>query len=159
MVALVTDGESGKPVAIHRTYLARNRKGKAPVEPQKMMLGPTRGGAVRLSEPGETLAIGEGLESCLSPMQATGIPTWAALSTSGLKTLSLPADVRDVIVLADGDDAGERAAQQAADDGRMKADGSASRGRRGAWISTTLRGAPPPQGKSHDARRHRINHR
>ena len=74
MVALVTDGESGKPVAIHRTYLARNGKGKAPVEPQKMMLGPTRGGAVRLSEPGETLAIGEGLESCLSAMQATGIP-------------------------------------------------------------------------------------
>ena len=28
MVALVTDGESGKPVAIHRTYLARNGKGK-----------------------------------------------------------------------------------------------------------------------------------
>ena len=121
MVALVTDGESGKPVAIHRTYLARNGKGKAPVEPQKMMLGPTRGGAVRLSEPGETLAIGEGLESCLSAMQATGIPTWAALSTSGLKTLSLPADVRDVIVLADGDDAGERAAQQAA--GRWKNEG------------------------------------
>jgi putative DNA primase/helicase len=114
MVALVTNGESGEPVAIHRTYLARNGKGKAPVEPQKMMLGPTRGGAVRLSEPGETLAIGEGLESCLSVMQATGISTWAALSTSGLKTLSLPPNVRDVIVIADGDDAGERAAQLAA---------------------------------------------
>jgi putative DNA primase/helicase len=114
MVALVTDGESGKPVAIHRTFLARDGRGKAPVEPQKMMLGPTRGGAVRLSDAGVTLAIGEGLESCLSAMQATGIPTWAALSTSGLKTLSLPANVRDVILLADGDDAGERAAQQAA---------------------------------------------
>ena len=114
MVALVTDGESDKPVAIHRTYLARNGKGKAPVEPQKMMLGPTRGCAVRLSEACETLAIGEGLESCLSAMQATGIPTWAALSTSGLKTLPLPANIRDVILLADGDDAGERAAQQAA---------------------------------------------
>ena len=124
-----------------------------------MMLGPTRGGAVRLSEPGETLAIGEGLESCLSAMHATGIPTWAALSTSGLKTLSLPADVRDVIVLADGDDAGECAAHKPRDDGRMKGDGSASRGRRRAWISMTLRVAPLPHGKSHDARRHRINHR
>ena len=110
----MTDGECGKPVAIHRTYLARDGRGKAPVDPVKMMLGPTRGGAVRLSEPGETLAIGEGLESCLSVMQATGISILAALSTSGLKTLSLAADVRDVIVLADGDDAGERAAQEAA---------------------------------------------
>ena len=114
MVALMTDVESGNPVAIHRTFLAPDGKGKAPVSPQKMMLGPTRGGAVRLSKPGETLAIGEGLESCLSVMRATGIPTWAALSTSGLKTLSLPANIRDVIVLADGDDAGDRAAQEAA---------------------------------------------
>jgi hypothetical protein len=114
MVALVTDGVSGKPVAIHRTFLARDGKGKAPVEPHKMLLGPTRGGAVRLSEAGETLAIGEGIETCLSALLATGLPTWAALSTSGLKTLFLPSDVRDVIVLADGDAAGERAAQEAA---------------------------------------------
>jgi putative DNA primase/helicase len=84
------------------------------MNPVKMMLGPRRGGAVRLAVAGQTLAIGEGLESCLSVMQATGIPTWAALSTSGLKTLSLAADVRDVILLADGDDAGKRPAQQAA---------------------------------------------
>jgi hypothetical protein len=121
MVALVTDGATGKPVAIHRTYLAHDGRGKAPVEPQKMMLGPTRGGAVRLADPGETLAIGEGLESCLSAMQATGIPTWAALSTSGMHALDLPPAVRDVILLADGDDAGERAAQAAAR--RWKAEG------------------------------------
>ena len=114
MVALVTDGESGAPLAIHRTFLARDGKGKAPVDPAKMMLGPTRGGSVRLAEHGETLAIGEGLESCLSAMQATGVPAWAALSTSGLKTLSLPADVRNVVILADGDDAGECAARCAA---------------------------------------------
>ena len=47
-------------------------------------------------------------------MQATGIPTWAALSTSGMQALDLPPAVRDVILLADGDDAGERAAQAAA---------------------------------------------
>jgi putative DNA primase/helicase len=34
-----------------------------------------------------------------------------ALSTSGLRTLDLPDKVRDVIVLADGDDPGEAAAQ------------------------------------------------
>ena len=52
--------------------------------------------------------IGEGIETCLAAMQATGQPAWAALSTSGLRSLDLPANVRDVIVLADGDEAGER---------------------------------------------------
>jgi DNA primase len=54
--------------------------------------------------------VGEGIETCLAAMQATGKPAWAALSTSGLRRLDLPARVTDVIVLADGDDAGEAAA-------------------------------------------------
>ena len=88
--------------------------GKAPVDPQKMMLGPCRGGAVRLAEPGDVLMVGEGIETCLAAMQATGHPAWAALSTSGLRALDLPKDVRDVIVLADGDDPGEAAARDCA---------------------------------------------
>ena len=114
MVALVTHGVDGTPIAIHRTFLARDGGGKAPVDPQKMMLGPCRGGAVRLGEPGDVLMVGEGIETCLAAMQATGHPAWAALSTSGLRALDLPADVRDVIVLADGDDPGEAAAQDCA---------------------------------------------
>jgi DNA primase len=35
----------------------------------------------------------------------------AALSTSGLRSLDLPKNVRDVIILADGDEAGEAAAR------------------------------------------------
>ena len=58
--------------------------------------------------------IGEGIETCLAAMQATGYPAWAALSASFLHTLNLPDDVRDVIVLADGDVAGEAAAGNAA---------------------------------------------
>jgi putative DNA primase/helicase len=49
MVALVTDGRDGTPIAIHRTYLARDGGGKAAVDPQRMMFGPCRGGAVRLA--------------------------------------------------------------------------------------------------------------
>ena len=52
MVALVTSGADGTPLAIHRTFLARDGGGKAPVDPQKMMLGPCRGGAVRLADAG-----------------------------------------------------------------------------------------------------------
>ena len=109
MVALVTNGADGMPVAIHRTYLARDGSGKAPIDPQKMMLGPCRGGAVRLAGPGDVLMIGEGVETCLAAMQASGHPAWAALSTSGLRSLDLPTNVRDVIVLADGDEAGDAA--------------------------------------------------
>jgi putative DNA primase/helicase len=110
MVALVMNGADGTPVAIHRTYLARDGSGKAPIDPQKMMLGPCRGGAVRLAEPCDVLMVGEGVETCLAAMQASGHPAWAALSTSGLRSLDLPTNVRDLIVLADGDESGEAAA-------------------------------------------------
>ncbi len=114
MVALVTRGTDDAPLAIHRTFLARDGAGKAPVVPQKMMLGPCRGGAVRLGAVHDVLMVGEGIETCLAAMQATGHPAWAALSTSGLRALDLPEQVREVIVLADGDDPGEAAAREAA---------------------------------------------
>jgi putative DNA primase/helicase len=113
MVALVTRGHDGQPVAIHRTFLARDGAGKAPVTPQKMMLGPCRGGAVRLAATTGMLMVGEGIETCLATMQATGLPAWAALSTSGLRTLQLPAEIEQVIVLADSDEPGEAAAANA----------------------------------------------
>src|SRR5260370_821519 len=114
MVALVTRGAGGAPLAIHRTFLRRNGHDKAPVEPQKMMLGPCGGGAVRLGPDGDRLMVAEGVETALSAMQATGRPAWAALSTSGLRALDLPSEIRDVIVLTDGDDPGEAAARWAA---------------------------------------------
>jgi hypothetical protein len=114
MVALVTRGGDDAPLAIHRTFLSHGGRSKAPIEPQKMMLGPCRGGAVRLAPVGVRLMVGEGIETCLAAMQATGMPAWAALSTSGLRILDLPDEARDVIVLADGDDPGEAAALEAA---------------------------------------------
>ena len=114
MLALVTRGSDGLPLAIHRTFLARDGANKAPINPQKMMLGPCRGGAIRLAGSGDVLMVGEGIETCLAVRQATGHLAWAALSTSGMRTLGLPDDVRDVIVLADGDDPGEAAARDCA---------------------------------------------
>jgi hypothetical protein len=132
MVAFVTRGIDGAPIAIHRTFLALDGSGKAPVDPTKMMLGPCRGGAVRLADLGDVLMVGEGIETCLAAMQATGHAAWAALSTSGLRTLDLPRDARDVIVLADGDEPGEAAAQACA--------------RRWNREGRRVRIAPPPQG-------------
>jgi putative DNA primase/helicase len=65
--------------------------------------------------------VGEGIETCLAATLATGNPAWAALSTSGLRALDLPSTVREVIVLADGDEPGEAAAQYCAR--RWKQDG------------------------------------
>jgi hypothetical protein len=123
MVALVTHGTDATPLAIHRTFLARDGSSKAPVDPQKMMFGPCRGGVVRLADAdlsgcpfanSGVLMVGEGIETCLAAMQATGHPAWAALSTAGLCALDLPEHVRDVIVLADGDATGEAAARDCA---------------------------------------------
>lgn len=69
--------------------------------------GAVRGGAVRLPEPSGVLMVGEGIETCLAAVRATGHVAWAALSTSGLRSVDPPKDVGDVIVLADGDEAGE----------------------------------------------------
>jgi putative DNA primase/helicase len=143
MVALVTSGADGTPLGVHRTFLGRDGNGKAPVDPPKMMLGPCRGGAVRLADPGEVLMVGEGIESCLAAVQATNHAAWAALSTSGLRSLDLPREVRDVIVLADGDDPGEAAAQACA--WRWKREGRRvriARPPRGLDFNDLLRPAP-----------------
>jgi putative DNA primase/helicase len=93
MVGLVTLDGTGAPIAAHRTFLAHNGHGKAPLDPAKMMLGPCRGGVVRLGAPAGPLMVGEGIETCLAAMRATRNPAWAALSTSGLRALELPRDV------------------------------------------------------------------
>ena len=114
MVALVTRGLDEKPVGIHRTFLDRDGASKSPAKPNRMMLGPCRGGAVRLGPVTDKLMVGEGIETCLAVMQVTGRPAWAALSTSGLRGLRLDKKIREVTVLADGDDPGESAAGECA---------------------------------------------
>lgn len=116
VIALVTDGITDNPRGIHRTYLLADGTGKAPVSPAKMMLGPSRGCAVRLQTAPGPLLIGEGIETCLSVMQATGHATWAALSAPGVRALDLPPDARDIVLIPDRDDtgAGIEAARHAA---------------------------------------------
>ena len=106
----------GEFAAVQVTWLAADGSDKAPVEVARKTFGPARGGAVRLAQAGELLAIAEGIETALSVQQATGIPTWAVLGTSNLSHVELPDAVREVIICADNDPngAGERAAIKAA---------------------------------------------
>jgi putative DNA primase/helicase len=115
MVAAVELAQTGTAVmAIHRTWLRADGSGKADVDPPKAAIGPIGRGAVRLAPAAETLALAEGIESALSIQQATGIAAWATLGTANLARVELPDCVRQVIIAADADAAGEFAAQTAA---------------------------------------------
>ncbi len=114
MLGAVAIWPSREVVGLHRTFLRADGRDKAPISGNKMMLGKCAGGAVRLAAVADKLALAEGIETALSVLQATGIPTWATLSTSGLKAVILPDQVREVIICADGDEAGEKAANDAA---------------------------------------------
>lgn len=146
MLAAVTDC-AGDLRALHRTYLTAEGRGKAPVEPTKMMLGTVGGCAVHLGDAGERLAIAEGIETTLSITHATGIPAWAALSAGGITGLALPPLplAREVIICADHDEngVGQRAADTAA--GRWLAEGRRVRvalpPRAGQDFNDLLRGA------------------
>jgi hypothetical protein len=131
MVAAVQN-LAGEIAAIHRTFLTGDGR-KAPVEPVKMALGPIRGCAVRFAKAGERLALAEGIETALAVAQACpDLAVWCALSASNLPLIELPATVREVIIAADGDEAGQQAAQVAAL--RFTGDG------RKALITRTARG-------------------
>jgi hypothetical protein len=113
MVARIDDLH-GRLTGVHRTFFYVSGRGWR--RRNRRMLGRAKGGAVRLAPAAERLMVGEGIETVMSAMQATGLPGWAALSTSGMTALTLPGIVRDVIILADNDlsGAGERAARAAA---------------------------------------------
>jgi hypothetical protein len=116
------DDIDGRLIGITRTWIARGPDGVWRRR-DRAMLGRAKGGAARLAPAAETLLVGEGIETCLAAMQATGLPAWAALSTSGMTALILPGAVRDVVIAADQDrsGAGERAARNAA--ARWRAEG------------------------------------
>jgi phage/plasmid primase-like uncharacterized protein len=116
MISEVVD-VNGKFLAIQRTFLRRDGRGKADMEPPRATLAPIWGGSIRLQphDPNLPLVIGEGLETSASAGVLIGAPAWAALSAGNLaKGLVLPAEVQNIIIAADPDEPGERAAQQAA---------------------------------------------
>lgn len=114
MVALVTNANTGEPCGVHRTFLSQDCSQKAPVNPQKMSLGPCRGGVIRLAPATDLVMLAEGIETALSVMQAKKRPAWAVLSAAGFQSVELPTEIKRVVVLADGDEPGEKAAKRAA---------------------------------------------
>lgn len=115
--ALVALVEGCDRLAVHRTYLRPDGQGKAAVEPVKMMLGATAGGAVRLVQAEGPLVVAEGIETALSlasGLLRTPAKIWAALSAPGIAALRLPDLPGRLIVATDGDEAGRTAGNKLA---------------------------------------------
>lgn len=115
MIARVDHVEHGH-VAIHITYLRMDGSDKASLTPSRNTLGPTRGGAVRLGEAERDrwLCLGEGIESTLALAIACDRPGWATLSDRGLAAVQLPPEANRILIGADHDAAGSRAAERLA---------------------------------------------
>lgn len=111
--AMVADVSTG---GVHRTFFEKS--GPRLGSNAKMMQGPCSGGAVALSEAVGPLVVCEGIETGLSlrsGLLSEPAEVWAALSTSGIRALSLPREPRRLIIAADGDPAGIEAARTLGD--------------------------------------------
>ena len=109
MVAAVTDLE-GRITGAHRTWLARDGSGKAPVDTPRRAMGGLLGHAVRFGAADDVLAAGEGIETVLSLRYALpAMPMAAALSANHLAALLLPPTLRRLYIARDADAAGDTA--------------------------------------------------
>lgn len=116
MLALVVSTATGEPIGLRRTFIKSDGTGKANLEPAKASKGPIRGGAIMLDAPipGRPLVIGEGIESSLSAGRLLRVPVWSAIAAGNLTNIIIPRDVSEVLIAADPDEPGQRAAETAA---------------------------------------------
>jgi len=79
-----------------------------------LSLGHLGDGAVRLAPAAEVLGLCEGWETGLSALQLYGLPVWASLGASRMHRVRVPDLVRRVVIFADNDVAGRKAAERTA---------------------------------------------
>jgi hypothetical protein len=103
-----------RTIAVQVTRLEASGERKAQVLIPRRTYGALGNGAVRLAAAGDVLGLAEGVESALSAMQLSGIPTWACLGASRMHRVAVPESVRELHLFMDNDgpgrDAGERTA-------------------------------------------------
>lgn len=118
LVALVTDAITREPMTLHRTWIKADGT-KADVDPPRLLLGKHRkaGGVVRLW-PNDAvttgLAIAEGIETALAVATAYR-PVWSCIDASNLAAFPVLDGIESLLIVADGDDVGIRAANACAE--------------------------------------------
>ena len=108
MLALVREIKTNAPVAVHRTALTT---GPRPERIDRKSLGPTSGGAIKISPDHEVhsgLLIGEGIETVLSaskPLQFK--PVWSLIDKNGLAKFPVLSGIESVTIAVDNDPGGD----------------------------------------------------
>lgn len=109
MIASVTDLDS-KLTGAHRTWLAPNGSGKAPIDTPRRAMGDLLGNAVRFGVADDVMAAGEGIETMLSLRGVLPtMPMAAALSAAHLAAILFPETLRRLYIARDDDPAGDGA--------------------------------------------------
>jgi putative DNA primase/helicase len=114
MVAAV-QAPDRRTIAVQVTRLDPSGERKAQVPIPRRTYGALRDGAVRLAAAGDVLGLAEGVESALSAMQLSGIPTWACLGASRMHRVAVPDSVRELHLFLDNDGPGRDAGERTAD--------------------------------------------
>lgn len=119
-ILAVMRSPTGVQVAVHRTWLSRNRKGKAPVPKAKKLTVTTgaAGAAIRLHDAKdcEVLGLSEGIETGLAARTLAmrgywpdleTLPVWACYAERNIRNFEVPAELlsslRKIVIFADND--------------------------------------------------------
>jgi putative DNA primase/helicase len=92
-------GPDGSLQSVHRVY-------DADLAPRKKTMPPVttiRGGAVRLFECDEELAIAEGIETSLAVYEMFGLPIWSCLTAGGIEAFEFPRGLLRLHIYGDND--------------------------------------------------------
>jgi putative DNA primase/helicase len=107
LVGLVTDVETVEPINLHRTWLAADGTGKAPIaKPRRLLKGHRSRGVVRLWPDEDVnlgLVLGEGIETCLAAARSGLAPVWSVLSAGNLAAFPVLPGLAGLTVLVDHD--------------------------------------------------------
>lgn len=116
MLGLVQSPD-GSPLTWHITHLQDGKKADVPAVKKIMKpVADISGAAIRLFATAPRLGVAEGIETALAAFHLTGVPTWAVMNTSGMKSFIPPEGVSEVVVFGDNDRnyAGQKAAYELA---------------------------------------------
>ncbi len=115
LLAAVTD-EAGECLGVQATGLRADGRGKIACPAPRRNFGSPVSGAVRLfprllGEHTGALAVAEGVETAIGFALMSGYPTWASLGASNLAGFIPPRGVDELVIAADQDPPGLKAAQ------------------------------------------------